>query len=423
MVLMSIKDIYNVESIKSKETYDWLLHKHYAKRIPQIIYSFGLYKKKQLVGVCTYGLSASQSLEKSIVNIKCSVIELNRLCVNDNLEKNVTSYFVSKTLNMIKDYDLVVSFSDKNMKHNGYIYQATNFIYTGETSNIKQFITKDGNEFHFRNIAHEQKRLKNKINIKQRIIDSLSDDLLKPEYKKMKNKNKYTGHCYIASETFYHLSNNKPSVYHIKHEGSTHWFLKYENEVLDLTYKQFKTPVIYKNARKGFFLTKNPSKRSVKLINKVLKNPFKIIKRRLNEESLDRVKIAKYLRKHKGNYTASEIDKIFNYKDTAAHWFRLDKGFSFPSVDDWYKIKSILKFDEKFDDIMLDFDWFPCRNDIIYKLGLKEKEIKPKHRYIYILKNRKNIMKNLKYEIKPYPKGKNKRYDASYKPVTQNMLF
>ena len=33
------------------------------------------------------------------------------------------------------------------------------------------------------------------------------------------------------------------------------------------------------------------------------------------------------------------------------------------------------------------------------------------------------MLKNLKYEIKPYPKGKNKRYDASYKPTTQATLF
>ena len=36
---------------------------------------------------------------------------------------------------------------------------------------------------------------------------------------------------------------------------------------------------------------------------------------------------------------------------------------------------------------------------------------------------KKNMLNNLKYEIKPYPKGENKRYDASYKPITQMKLF
>ena len=255
MVLMSIKDTYKVESIKSKETYDWLLYKHYAKRIPQIIYSFGLYKNNKLEGICTYGLPASSNLNQSISHIKCSVIELNRLCVNDNLDKNATSYFISRTLKMIKNYDIVVSFSDLNMNHSGYIYQATNFLYTGKTSNTKQFIDKKGDEFHFRNIGHMQKKLNKKINIEQRIVNNLNDDLLKPEYKNIKNKNKYTGHCYVASETYYHLSNKPLFVYHIRHENTVHWFLKNNKNIIDITSMQFKTTPNYDNAKRGFFLT------------------------------------------------------------------------------------------------------------------------------------------------------------------------
>ena len=51
---------------------------------------------------------------------------------------------------------------------------------------------------------------------------------------------------------------------------------------------------------------------------------------------------------------------------------------------------------------------------------------KPKNRYIYFVGNKtqkKNMLNNLKYEVQPYPKGKNIRYDASYKPITQGRLF
>ena len=53
---------YSVISIKAKETYDWLLYKHYAKRIPSISYSFGLYHNKILEGVCTFGKPPSPAL-------------------------------------------------------------------------------------------------------------------------------------------------------------------------------------------------------------------------------------------------------------------------------------------------------------------------------------------------------------------------
>ena len=50
---MSIKDKYSVESIKSFETYDWLLNKHYKKKLTSISYAFGLFKNNVLVGICT----------------------------------------------------------------------------------------------------------------------------------------------------------------------------------------------------------------------------------------------------------------------------------------------------------------------------------------------------------------------------------
>jgi hypothetical protein len=36
---------------------------------------------------------------------------------------------------------------------------------------------------------------------------------------------------------------------------------------------------------------------------------------------------------------------------------------------------------------------------------------------------KEEIFDNLKYKILPYPKGDNKRYDASYSPDVQGLLF
>ena len=152
---MSIKDIYKVESIKSKETYDWLLHKHYAKRIPMIMYAFGLFKKKELLGVCTFGQSASYTLQQCCsIKYKNNVLELNRLCINEGLEKNILSYFVSQTFKFFKKPTIIISFSDTKMKHNGYIYQALNFYYTG-TGGRKNELVFNGRSMHGRNINKE----------------------------------------------------------------------------------------------------------------------------------------------------------------------------------------------------------------------------------------------------------------------------
>jgi len=140
---MSIKEKYKVKSIAKYLCKDWLLHKHYAKRIPSISYSFGLFDKN-LIGVMTIGKPASHSLCVGVCGESNSkyVYELNRLCVNDNLEKNVLSYFVSQCLKILNDL-ILVSYSDTKMKHNGYIYQATNWIYTGKTKERTDIGTDD----------------------------------------------------------------------------------------------------------------------------------------------------------------------------------------------------------------------------------------------------------------------------------------
>lgn len=139
-------DNYDVKKIKKWQTYDWLLHKHYAKRIPSISYAFGLFDMKNVnVGICTIGKPASPSLCIGICGETESqyVYELNRLCVNDNLPKNVLSYFVSRCLKMLPSL-ILVSYADKAMGHHGYIYQATNWIYTGDTKERTDIGSDDG---------------------------------------------------------------------------------------------------------------------------------------------------------------------------------------------------------------------------------------------------------------------------------------
>jgi hypothetical protein len=125
-----------IKAIESKDTYDFILKKHYAQRKPSISFSYGLFLNDKLEGVLTIGKPASNSLCEGVCGTehKNKVYELNRLIVNDNLPKNYLSIFVSKVLRMLKSKDLIiVSYADEAMNHIGYIYQATNFIYTGKT--------------------------------------------------------------------------------------------------------------------------------------------------------------------------------------------------------------------------------------------------------------------------------------------------
>jgi hypothetical protein len=88
----------------------------------------------------------------------------------------------------------------------------------------------------------------------------LTPDLLKPEYRG--SKRPFAGHCYVATEAYYHLVGGKAAGltrFHIKHEDASHWWLlDLRGRVIDLTAEQFKTPVPYERGRRRAFLPPTP---------------------------------------------------------------------------------------------------------------------------------------------------------------------
>ncbi len=131
--------------IKNEETYPWLLQKHYAKRIPQIMYAFGLYEENNLIGVVTYGIPASPALCVGVCGKELAdkVLELNRLCLQDN-SKNQSSFLVSNSIKLLPKPTIVVSYADTAQGHIGYVYQATNFLFTGTTKERTDMGGRDG---------------------------------------------------------------------------------------------------------------------------------------------------------------------------------------------------------------------------------------------------------------------------------------
>ena len=122
-----------VKQISTKEACDFLLPRHYSGRKPQVSLAFGWFADNNLKAVCTFGKPASPSLCTGIFGGEYSsnVYELNRLCRDEDLTLPL-SMFVGACLQKIKDW-VVVSYADTGMHHNGYIYQACNFLYTGVT--------------------------------------------------------------------------------------------------------------------------------------------------------------------------------------------------------------------------------------------------------------------------------------------------
>ena len=142
---------YSVRAISFDDCKEWVLYKHYAHRIPPIMYAFGLFSSDNILqGICTYGRPVAHPLIKNAMSgcYQDTFLELNRLCVNEGLPKNTLSFFVSRTLKMLPKPMVVVSYADTSRNHHGYIYQATNWLYTGLSAQFKDYMVKGYEHMH-----------------------------------------------------------------------------------------------------------------------------------------------------------------------------------------------------------------------------------------------------------------------------------
>ena len=141
-----------VKQITYNDTKPFILGIHYARRMPCIQYAYGLFENNELVGVCTFGQPASPSLCKGVggEEYRHKVIELNRLVIKPDFHvKNSASFLVAKSLKLLPKGLFVVSYADiGGWGHVGYVYQATNFLYTGMTKRRTDIYSDSGHSRH-----------------------------------------------------------------------------------------------------------------------------------------------------------------------------------------------------------------------------------------------------------------------------------
>jgi hypothetical protein len=148
-----------VHQVERKDCLDLIMNTHYAHRCPSISFAYGLFEDGELIGCCTFGSPASPSLVKGVCNgeYKKEVIELNRLVLKYN-RPNEASFLVAKALRMLPRPKVVISYADTAQGHNGIIYQATNFLFTGTSKPRTDIDTGDAHSRHYDKNADYSKR-------------------------------------------------------------------------------------------------------------------------------------------------------------------------------------------------------------------------------------------------------------------------
>jgi hypothetical protein len=175
--------MYEVKPVSRNDCAPYVLDIHYAKRWCSISYAFGLFRDGSLAGIVTYGTPPSSPLRRGIAgdNNIDKVLELNRLCLADNL-KNEASMLVGKSLKMLPPNKIIVSFADISQGHNGTVYQATNFLYCGLSAKRTDWSLKSKPHLHGQTVADEFRGQPNRSKLMR---EKYGDDFyLKPRARK-----------------------------------------------------------------------------------------------------------------------------------------------------------------------------------------------------------------------------------------------
>lgn len=112
----------------------------------------------------------------------------------------------------------------------------------------------------------------------RRLHMSLSLDLRHRDYPVAPDEHYWAtlGHCYVATETIYHLWGKKAGYvpYVLKHANGTHWWLVHEEsgDIVDPTKPQLDGERFpYNEGHRASFLTSKPSRRARELMRRMLR--------------------------------------------------------------------------------------------------------------------------------------------------------
>jgi hypothetical protein len=130
---------------------------HYTKSCAKSTYALGFYYNDQLCTMIIYGQPSGKYLASSIWfgGTESQCLELLRLFSFDWCPKNIESYCIGKSIKWMKqnhpEIKVLVSYADASVGHVGYIYQASNWLYIGNSGAEKE-IYIDGIRQHRRDL-------------------------------------------------------------------------------------------------------------------------------------------------------------------------------------------------------------------------------------------------------------------------------
>lgn len=137
-----------VEPIDKDTARQFVELKHYSRRMSIFWEAFGLIERDKIVGVAVYGQPSPPIQRHAFTERDFRLYELARVVIQTPT-RNAGSYLVGNSLKMLKERPCaVVSYADMEQNHCGFLYQATNWLYTGATKSHDKLYIVGGKRLH-----------------------------------------------------------------------------------------------------------------------------------------------------------------------------------------------------------------------------------------------------------------------------------
>lgn len=112
---------------------------HYAKAVPAVQYGFNIFNDDdEWCGVILYGGGANHNISNEFGVCAGEILELVRCALNGKQGHGNTSKAVAMSMKKLHQINplvkILISYADLDQDHAGIIYQATNWIYLGQTN-------------------------------------------------------------------------------------------------------------------------------------------------------------------------------------------------------------------------------------------------------------------------------------------------
>lgn len=132
---------------------------HYSEAMPSgKLVKFGIWEDEQFTGAIIFGRGATPQLVKPYGLQQTEACELVRIAMKEHVAP--VTQAVAEAIRQLRRTNpglrLVISFADPAQGHEGKIYQAGNWLYTGRSADANFFRTADGRLIHPRTIQAQK---------------------------------------------------------------------------------------------------------------------------------------------------------------------------------------------------------------------------------------------------------------------------